>query len=307
MKIDSILHNASTRDRERIIHHKTMPSEADMLFIKSSSDIGAIRNAGRRGANFGPEALIAIVKKLALHTRETWSEIELSDSQLELEDFDFSQKKYTQKLTTLYETYHRAQKFIYLGGGHDHIYPVLKALNTIHKKIVVINIDAHLDTRIDDFHNSGTPFRQFANEFEGTFKLIQLGIHDFANSKSTMNELGSAREIVATYDDLRHLTINFTQNRKVFERMIPYERDTLYIFSLDADALEAGVMEGVSAVNHRGLPYTFVDELLNYSINNLRVKHFGFYEYNPIFDNLSQKGARILSSLIYQIMDTSLT
>lgn len=307
MKIDSILHNASTRDRERIIHHKTMPSEADMLFIKSSSDIGAIRNAGRRGANFGPEALIAIVKKLALHTRETWSEIELSDSQLELEDFDFSQKKYTQKLTTLYETYHRAQKFIYLGGGHDHIYPVLKALNTIHKKIVVINIDAHLDTRIDDFHNSGTPFRQFANEFEGTFKLIQLGIHDFANSKSTMNELGSAREIVATYDDLRHLTINFTQNRKVFERMIPYERDTLYIFSLDADALEAGVMEGVSAVNHRGLPYTFVDELLNYSINNLRAKHFGFYEYNPIFDNLSQKGARILSSLIYQIMDTSLT
>ncbi|MBC7429787.1 MAG: arginase family protein [Bacteriovorax sp.] len=303
MKKDLIIENASTRDSERIIKNKTAPSAADILFFKSSSDIGTIRNAGRRGSNFAPEAIINIVKKLALHNEQTWSEIEIAKPALELESFEYAQKEYSVTLATALQSYPKASKFIYLGGGHDHVYPLLKALNTKSKKIKVINIDAHLDTRVDEFSNSGTPFRQFANEFEGQFELIQLGIHDFANSKTSMNELGSAKEVVATYDDLRHLTNNFTNNRKTFERMIPYDHEALYLFSLDADALDSGIMEGVSAVNHRGLPYHFVEELLIYAQDVLRVKHYGFYEYNPVYDNLSQKGARTLAGLIYKIMD----
>lgn len=303
MKKDPILLNASARDSERIVNNKTQPSAADILFFKSSSDIGTIRNSGRRGSNFAPEAIINIVKKLALHNQETWSDIEIANPDLELEDFEHAQKEYSTTLATALQSYTKAHKFIYLGGGHDHVYPLLKALNTKSKKIKVINIDAHLDTRTDTFTNSGTPFRQFANEFEGNFELIQLGIHDFANSKTTMNALGKTKEVVATYDDLKHLTANFTNNRKLFERMIPYDHEALYLFSLDADALDSGIMEGVSAVNHRGLPYHFVEELLIYSQDVLRTKHYGFYEYNPVYDNLSQKGARALASLIYKIMD----
>ena len=302
MKKDLILENASTRDSERLITNRTKPSLADILFFKSSSDIGTIRNFGRRGSGFAPEAILSIVKKLALHNERTWSEIEVANIALEEEDFSHAQDEYTTTLSTALQSYTKASKFIYLGGGHDHVYPLLKALNTRSKKIKVINIDAHLDTRIDEFHNSGTPFRQFANEFVGSFELIQLGIHDFANSKTTMNELGNAKEVVATYDDLVHLTQNFTNNRKLFERMIPFDHEALYLFSLDADALEAGLMEGVSAVNHRGLPYHFIEELLAYSQEVLRIKHYGFYEYNPVYDNLSQKGARVLAGLIYKIM-----
>ena len=303
MKKDLILENASTRDNERLIKNRSKPSMADILFFKSSSDIGTIRNFGRRGSGFAPEAILNVVKKLALHNERPWSEIELANPALEAEDFSHAQSEYTRTLSTAFQSYTKASKFIYLGGGHDHVYPLLKALNTLSKKIKVINIDAHLDTRIDEFHNSGTPFRQFANEFDGSFELIQLGIHDFANSKTTMNDLGRAKEVVATYDDLTHLTQNFTNNRILFERMIPYDHEALYLFSLDADALDAGLMEGVSAVNHRGLPYHFIEELLSYAQDVLRVKHFGFYEYNPVYDNLSQKGARVLAGLIYKIMD----
>jgi formiminoglutamase len=303
VKKDLILENSSSRDLERVIKNRSLPSEANILFFKSSSDIGAIRNSGRRGTMYAPEAILNIVKKLALHNEHTWSDIEVAKPELEEEEFSHAQAEYTITLATAFESYTKAQKFIYLGGGHDHVYPLLKALNKQSKKIKVINIDAHLDTRIDVFHNSGTPFRQFANEFEGQFELIQLGIHDFANSVSTMSDLGRAREVVATYDDLKHLTQNFTNNRKLFERMIPFDYEALYLFSLDADALDAGIMEGVSAVNHRGLPYHFVEELLSYAQEVLKVKHFGFYEYNPVYDNLSQKGARALSSLIYKIMD----
>lgn len=303
MKKDPILENASTRDEERLIFNRTAPSEANILFFKSSSDIGALRNMGRRGSNFAPEAILSVVKKLASHNKETWADIEIAEMPLEESDFEEAQRVYEQKLSTAFESFKKAKKFIYLGGGHDHIYPLLKALNKRAKKIKVINIDAHLDTRTDTFTNSGTPFRQFAQEFEGKFELIQLGIHDFANTKTTMSELGEAKEVVATYEDLVHLTQNFSHNRKLFERMIPYDQEALYIFSLDADALESSIMEGVSAVNHRGLPYRFVEELMAYSLDVLRVKHFGIYEYNPVYDNLSQKGARCLASLIYKVMD----
>ena len=298
-----ILENSATRDNERVIKNRTTPSDADILFFKSSTDIGTIRNSGRRGSSFSPEAILNIVKKLALHNDELWADIEIGNTALELENFKNAQEHYSTTLATAHMSYPKAQKFIYLGGGHDHIYPLLKALNQKFRKIKVINIDAHLDTRIDEFTNSGTPFRQFANEFEGHFELIQIGIHDFANSKSTMNDLGNAREVVATYDDLKHLTNNFLNNRKLFDRMIPYDHEALYVFSLDADALDSGIMEGVSAVNHRGLPYHFVEELLVYAQDVLRTKHYGFYEYNPVYDNLSQKGARALGSLIYKIMD----
>lgn len=303
MKTDPILENAKTRDSERLIENRVIPSEADILFLKSSSDIGTVRNFGRRGSNFAPEALLSIVKKLALHTSEKWSDIEIADPTLEDQNFDLSQKKAAEKISLIFEGYQKARKFIYLGGGHDHIYPVLKALNEKSKKIIVINIDAHLDTRIDEFHNSGTPFRQFASEFDGSFQLIQLGIHDFANAKSTMSELGKAKEVVATYEDLKSLTQNFSNNWKQFERMIPYDSQALYVLSLDADALDSSLMEGVSAVNHRGLPQHFVEELMVYCLDVLRVKHLGIYEYNPVYDNLSQKGARALASLIYRMMD----
>lgn len=305
MKKDLITLNLKNRESERIIKNRTLPSEASTLFFKFSSDVGVLRNFGRRGAMYAPEAILNIVKKLALHNnQETWSEIEIADTKLEMDSFSDAQKGYANALATALDSYALARKFIFLGGGHDHIYPLLKAFNKKFKKIKVINVDAHLDTRIDSFANSGTPFRQFSNEIQGTFELIQLGIHDFANSKSSMSELKNTKEIVATYEDLVHLTSHFTHNRKVFERMIPYDQEAFYFFSLDADALDSGMMEGVSAVNHRGLPYQFVEDLLNYSRNVLQIKHFGFYEYNPLYDNLSQKGARTIGSLIYKIFDS---
>lgn len=303
MKTDPIIENASTRDRERMIENRVIPSEAQTLFFKHSSDVGVIRNFGRRGSCYAPEAILSVVKKLAVHTNDLWSDVEVGNPTLEDAQFDEAQKTAAEKLELMMTSYPKAKKFISIGGGHDHVYPLLKAINSRHKNIVVINIDAHLDTRIDEFHNSGTPFRQFAREFEGTFKLIQLGIHDFANAKTTMSELGEAREVVATYEDLKVLTHNFSQNWKQFERMIPYDPEAIYLLSLDADALDSGIMEGVSAVNHRGLPYHFVEELLVYALDVLRIKHFGIYEYNPLYDNLSQKGARALASLIYRMMD----
>lgn len=291
------------RDLERMINNKTTNELSDTLFVKFSSDIGTIRNQGRRGSLFAPEAILTIVKKLTCHNLLKWSDIELAEASSEVSDFKASQISLSQRIEEVLKKQTRTQKFIYLGGGHDYIYPTLKAINAFTKKLVVINLDAHLDTRTDTDPNSGTPFRQIANDFDGELEIVQLGIHDFANSISTMSNLARSKEVVATYEDVRFGTKDFTENEKFLERVIPYQKDTFYVFSLDADAMDAGVMEGVSAVNHRGLPYDFIEDVLLYSIDVLKCQHFGIFEYNPIYDNLSQKGARALGALIYQIMD----
>lgn len=293
----------ANRDLERIINNKTSLESADILFLKFSSDIGTIRNMGRRGSLFAPEAILSVVKKLACHNLSKWSDVELANQKEEKENFSVAQITLASKIRNVLETKTRAEKFIYLGGGHDYIYPTVKAVNHFSKKCVVINLDAHLDTRTDTEANSGTPFRQLAHDFDGDLEIIQLGIHDFANSISTMSNLGKAKEVVATYEDVRYGTKDFTETDTFLKRVIPFQKETTYIFSLDADVMEAGIMEGVSAVNHRGLPYDFIEDVLLYSIDELKCQHFGIFEYNPVYDNLSQKGARTLAALIYQIMD----
>lgn len=294
------------RDLERIISNKAALADSDTVFMKFSSDRGTILNMGRRGSCYAPEAILSVVKKLASHNLLKWSEVEIIDQAvktLEEKDLAAAQNEAAKKIANLLKSHQRAGKFIYLGGGHDHVYPTLKALNDITDKIVIINIDAHLDTRTDESPNSGTPFRQIARDFNGTIELVQLGIHDFANSISTMSNLPKGRETVMTYEDVRYGTKNFAETEKFLRKILPMQKDALYFFSLDADALEAGIMEGVSAVNHRGLPYDFVEDVLLYSIDELKCRHFGLYEYNPVYDNLSQKGARTLASLVYQILD----
>lgn len=292
-----------SRDLERIINNRSASELADILFLKFSSDTGTILNGGRRGSLFAPEAILSIVKKLAAHTLLKWSDVELSEQEEEKKEFKASQINLALRIQQKLLAQTRTQKFVYLGGGHDYIYPTLKALNHFTKKLVVINLDAHLDTRTDVEPNSGTPFRQISNDFDGVIEIIQLGIHDFANSISTMSNLKSGKEVVATYEDVRFGTKDFTETESFLKRIIPFQKETMYVFSLDADALESGIMEGVSAVNHRGLPYDFVEDVLLYSIDELKCQHFGIFEYNPVYDNLSQKGARTLASLIYQIMD----
>ncbi len=296
----------SSRDQERIINNKIQNEKADILFLKFSSDRGTVRNYGRRGSQFAPEAIISVIKKLSCHNLSKWSDIELAKPNEELFDFANAQKKLSMSLIEILNNCLRAQKFIYLGGGHDYIYPITMSINSFTKKIVIINLDAHLDTRTDYEPNSGTPFRQIDRDFSGEVEIIQLGIHDFANSISTMSNLDNAREVVATYEDIRFGTKEFTETDKFLERVIPFQNETTYLFSLDADSIEAGIMEGVSAVNHRGLPYDFVEDVLDYAKNRLRCQHFGFFEYNPVYDNLSQKGARALASLIYKVMDTEI-
>ena len=269
-------------------------STAKVLFLTSSSDWGVVRNGGRRGSRFAPQAVTNVLKKMiSVSPALSLYFEEVSCSAAEEADFVRAQGESVRCIKDVGRQFH-GNTIFHIGGGHDHIFPLLMSVKD-EKAIHVVNIDAHLDTRSDSIAHSGTPFRQFADIYRGHFRLTQLGIHPFANHPSSYEHL-SADMVVFSPDDL-------LGSEEDLEKKISFCRDELTVLSLDCDGLAAENMEAVSAVNPAGLSLSCVRKIFNcYRKFEQEKKIYGIYEYNPLFDNLSQKGAKALASLIYNAL-----
>jgi formiminoglutamase len=274
-----------------------------LIFLKSSSDIGVIRNGGRNGARFAPQSFLATFKKFA--SNETiknfqFLEREVSDVDEEKVDFNKAQFKEAQRISLLLKEHPQA-RVCHLGGGHDHIYPLLVALSDTYSKVIVINIDAHADTRTDENHHSGTPFRRFSQDFAGNFKIYQIGLHPFANTSSTLSSLEKGDSHITWRDGLEEL-----QLEKLFKEISQeIDEKTLVVFSLDADALLGSEVPGVSAVNPDGLTQRELSCIWEY-YGKLPLNHapiLGIYELNPIYDTLASISMRTLASFVFRTLE----
>lgn len=275
-------------------------STAQCLFLKSSTDIGVIRNGGRNGARFAPQSFLSTFKKFSQN--KTLSELAFYDFEVanhdeEVADFHSAQKKEAERISTILKS-HPSSRLCHIGGGHDHIYPLLTAISKTFEKVIVINIDAHADTRTDEEFHSGTPFRQFANEFAGEFHLYQIGLHPFANSFSTLSPLkkGDGKTLWKKEMNQDSIKVFFDQIKRTIDPK------TMVIFSLDADALVGSEVPGVSAVNPGGLTRTELLEVWEH-YRHLPLAHLpvmGIYELNPLYDTLSSFSMRTIASFVFE-------
>ena len=255
-----------------------------LLFLTSSTDVGVIRNNGRNGARYAPRSFLFHFKKMTQdHDLKNWrfTELEVSSQEKETENFIEAQKLETLKIIDSSPLKH--QFICHVGGGHDHIYPLVSALKNDFSKVIIINIDAHADTRTDEEFHSGTPFRQLDSEINN-FRVYQIGLHPYANSFSTLKPLKQEMEILWKRDCHDANIQSFF--KKINSEVTP---DTLVIFSLDADALSGHQVPGVSAVNVDGLELDQLKNIMNQYLN-LSYSHppiLGIYELNPVYDHLS--------------------
>lgn len=284
---------------------ETFHPDQQVLWLSSPSDVGVRRNKGRNGARYAPLNILNCFKKLnnqGPFDQHLINHQIVSSQEEEKKDFHNSQLTSSNKIYRLIkqsQTSSQVSKIIHIGGGHDHAYPLLMALEDFGiEEVVILNCDAHLDTRVDNIRHSGTPFRDFTNDTLIKVNLLQYGIHNYANSLSTMSKLKNC-DMQITFRENCTETINLPNT-------INWNNPKLAIFfSLDTDALDGPLFEGVSAVNHNGLSLDLTSKVMENIFSNSKsaLKIFGIYEYNPIYDNLSQKGARALSSLIYQFIN----
>ncbi len=270
------------------------------LFLKSSSDVGVMRNGGRNGARFAPQAFLTAFRKFSqTNFLADWSfsELEVSDQEQEFINFSSAQKMEEQKIKETLAQF--PQSCVWqIGGGHDHIYPFLSALAPSYQRVIVINIDAHADTRTDPEANSGTPFRQFASSFEGDYHLFQIGLHSFANAPSTLSPLSRGSQKTLLKRDLSPAKLDDLFGE--IEKLI--HQQTAVFFSLDADALNGYEVPGVSAVNPDGFSCKELISLWK-RYQKLQKPHAtlaGIYELNPVYDSLGGLSMKTMASFVFE-------
>ncbi len=285
------------REKEQIKSYFTK-EKSNNLFLLSPSDIGVIRNQGRRGARYAPEAIINCFKKMTIYKdkEKYFKEFVVSNYKLEEKNFDCGQELEIENITQAIKNGHK--NIIHIGGGHDHIYCLLKAIAK-GEPIHIINLDAHLDTRIDKKSHSGTPFRQFYKEFKN-MRLTQIGINHFSNSYKNYTNINNMK--VITMKQLKEGSFNFSKIENFLKEEVTISKDDITILSLDCDGICSSIMEAVSAVSHYGIPPHTIIDIFNFYKKHSNNSIVGIYEYNPIYDNLSQKGARFLAGIIYQVI-----
>lgn len=264
------------------------------IILQSPFDFGVIRNGGRRGAKHAPQALLSPFLKMTVHESLNLTlhpALELSSETNFLEEFDSFQAKETEYFKGLLPK--NLESLLHLGGGHDHIYPLASALLKGSQNLVILNVDAHLDTREDSLHHSGTPFRQIFQEFSDRLHLYQVGIHPFANGKGNYEEMGNMT--IIDHDDWEDI-------------LKPHQKKgDLLLLSLDCDGLDASFMPAVSAPNHQGLSQKqylkIMKSCFKYWEKTKTPRLYGVYEYNPLFDDLAGRSARYLASTFYKFFN----
>ncbi|GAB4014517.1 MAG: formimidoylglutamase [Bdellovibrio sp.] len=273
------------------IESETCPP-LDLLILTIQDDLGVALNGGRIGARFGAEAVINVFQKMiAPHP-----EIKIKKVVLETigESLEQRQMSYADQISKILKKY-PSKKVIHIGGGHDHIYPLAMAIDN--SELMIVNIDPHLDTRTDQLAHSGTPFRQIAKEKK--LKLIQWGTHSFANAPANYTKLEKASMQIIDNDLISREPEQ--SHRSLMQALAEHAGTS--ILSLDVDAIESSVMTGVSAVNYQGLSTEIVHRVFEEYLRTYKgTAFFGIYEFNPIYDDLSQKGARFIAYLLYQIL-----
>jgi formiminoglutamase len=301
---NSNLTQLEKRKTESIAHQfNSLEDSREIILIKSSSDIGVTRNFGRNGAKYAPKALINTLKKFSSHfpiNEFKIIEFEVSSEDHEKLNFKEAQDIEARKIQEIVLEKNQSPIF-HIGGGHDHIYPLLKAYSQLSpsSEIIVINVDAHADTRTDIESHSGNPFRQFSSTFSGKFTLYQIGLQYFANSNSTLNDLQKHEMHILWRDELEQSE----KLNRFFSQIFP-KNDAIIIFSLDADALSGFEMPSVSAVNPNGLNLQKLMEIYDLYLKLIKNQKpiMGIYELNPVYDTSSGIGIRTMSCFLYDCL-----
>ncbi len=291
-------------DGDDVLHHRLFQrviTGADYKDLKSNDfvlhgfavDEGVRRNKGRVGAAQAPDIIRANMANFPVVQPNfvlcDFGNVECVDQQLEE-----SQESLAEKVGVALSAGARS---IVLGGGHEvmhaHFSGVRKAYP--HKKIGIINFDAHFDNRSVEPNvgpSSGTGFWQIAQQ--ETLHSLHIGIQRNSNTLQlfdTAHQLGM-QYILADELFFENLPSLYIKVDDFLENV-----DFIYI-TICMDVFNAALAPGVSAAAYNGI---FADaafmHLYRHLLSSTKVRALDVAEVNPSFD-IQNRTARLAASLV---------
>jgi len=269
------------------------PSGDGIALIGFACDEGVRRNQGRTGAAQAPDTLRRTLGNMASHEGHERL-TDMGNICVEGEALEAAQQALSETVTACQQAGMRTLVF---GGGHEtawaHGRGVLDAFPG--ERVVIINLDAHLDLRNASQATSGTPFRQLAlycAEQQREFHYACLGVSRAANTRALWDE--AARLNVTLVEDL-----DFPQQVSRVVENILNEADRVYL-TIDLDVMPAGEMPAVSAPAALGVPARDLLPVIERVCRSGKLQAADLVEFSPGFDRDGQ-GAKLAARLAWQI------
>ncbi|MEO8042903.1 MAG: formimidoylglutamase [Acidobacteriota bacterium] len=268
---------------EIVPHDPDDYSASDIVILGCPQDEGVRRNRGREGAAGAPDAI-----------REQF--YRLTPFNIKKKLFDIGDTVIGGSLEETHETQcavvkqilNDGKRLIVLGGGNDISYPDGRAMSEVFgpEKWIGINVDSHLDVRIADQRNSGTPYRQLLEEgyllpkyfYEVAYQthlaspVYYKYLRDLGVNRISLEILRSREQAdMELKENIRHRFIGQSSSLNTF-------------FGFDIDAVRSSDAPGSSAPSPLGLRAGEFITLVKYAASLANTKMIEFSEVNPKYD-----------------------
>ncbi len=256
---------------------------AEIVILGCPQDEGVRRNNGRIGAAAAPDAIREQFYKLTPFNIKK-KILDLGNVLIggTLEETHDTHTSIVQQLLR------DGKRIIVLGGGNDISYPDGVAMAEVFGPDwwIGVNIDAHLDVRIADQRNSGTPYRQL---LEGEhlrptyFYEVAYQTH-FASPVyySYIRELGVNRISLELLRSRADADLELKESIK--QKFIGHSSSLNTFFGFDMDAVRSADAPGTSAPSPLGLRAGEFIQLVKYAASLANTKIIEFSEVNPTYD-----------------------
>jgi formiminoglutamase len=254
-----------------------------VVILGCPQDEGVRRNNGREGAATAPSAIREQFYKLTTFNVKKpifdLGDIRVGKSLEETHDTHFA---------VVAQLLRDGKRVIVLGGGNDVSYPDGCAMAEVFgpEWWIGINVDAHLDVRIADERNSGTPYRQLLDGGQ----LLPKYFYEVAFQTHFASPV--------YYEYIRNLGVNrislemlrsraepdMELKESIKQKFIGHSSSLNTFFGFDLDAVRSSDAPGTSAPSPLGLRAGEFIQLVKYAASLANTKLIEFSEVNPKYD-----------------------
>lgn len=256
---------------------------ADIVILGCPQDEGVRRNKGREGAAKAPDAIRAQFFKLTTFNIKK-RVFDLGNTNIA----DSLEETHDNQIAVVKQVLQDGKRLIILGGGNDISYADGRAMSEVYgpEWWIGINIDSHLDVRVDQPRNSGTPYRQLLEE-----KLLlpdyffEVGFQSHFCSPVYYNyirDLGVHRISLELLRSRAEADLELKETIKL--KFINQSASLNTFFGFDMDAVRMSDAPGTSAPSPLGLKASEFIQLVKYAASLANTKIVEFSEVNPNFD-----------------------
>lgn len=266
-----------------ILYQRSDFENSTVVILGCPQDEGVRRNHGRIGAADAPKAIREQFYKLTTYNIKN-KIFDLGDIIIEgsLEEI------HERHLAVVKSLLKNGKRVIVLGGGNDVSYPdgVAMAETFGPDWWIGINVDAHLDVRVADERNSGTPYRQLLDEghLKPTY-FYEVGYQTHFASPvyySYIRDLGVNRISLELVRSRAEADVELKEN--IRQKFIGQSSSLNTFFGFDMDAVRMADAPGTSAPSPLGLRAGEFIQLVKYAASLANTRIIEFSEVNPRFD-----------------------